>query len=302
MQNQKLNTTMNEQQLKIFINSIDTKHFVHGSNYKAKLQDSKLDPNQKAKLLDFGEKYKTYFEKNRELDGANGSSEKVIKQRIELLNQYYNYLDCNGVNDVFSSQGKFRSTILEEFMYILLERLIENYRRKFEDKSLLQIGSARAYTNLYFSGASFFDFINAPQIGINQKDQDFAIYRPMTISIGKSNSIETNLPVVAIENKTYIDKTMLDGAIATAEKIKSGNPYALFLIVAENYDVDLNIDPIYSRIDQIYVLRKSRRVKNQPLQPIDYKVVVALVERIHKHLERDWSNVGKKMKETGQIL
>lgn len=293
---------MTEQQLKKFIASIDTKHFVHGSNYKAKLQDTKLTSSQKIKLIDFGDKYKSYFEKNRELNASKDSFEKVIRKRVELLNQYYNYLDCNSVNDVFSSQGKFRSTILEEFMYILLEGVIENYRKKIKDKSLLQMGSARAYTNLYFSGASFLDFIKAPQIGVNQKDQDFAIYRPMTISIGKSNAIETNLPVVAVENKTYIDKTMLEGAIATAEKIKSGNPYALFLIVTENYDVDLNIDPIYSRIDQIYVLRKSKRIKNQKLQPIDCNVVVALVNQIKGHLERDWSNVEKKMKETGQIL
>ena len=29
--------------------------------------------------------------------------------------------------------------------------------------------------------------------------------------------------------------------------------------IFENYDVDLNVDPAYSRIDQIYVLRKCKR-------------------------------------------
>ena len=47
--------------------------------------------------------------------------------------------------------------------------------------------------------------------------------------------------------------------MSTAEKIKTGNPYALFITVSENYDVDLSVDPAYSRIDQIYVWRKCKR-------------------------------------------
>ena len=38
-----------------------------------------------------------------------------------------------------------------------------------------------------------------------------------------------------------------------------GNPYALFFIVTENYDVSLDVDPAYSRIDQVFVLRKCTR-------------------------------------------
>jgi hypothetical protein len=43
---------------------------------------------------------------------------------------------------------------------------------------------------------------------------------------------------------------MLEGSIATAEKIKYGNPYSLFFVVTERYAVDLSIDPVYSKIDQ----------------------------------------------------
>ena len=288
---------MDKRTFQAFIKTVDTTHYVHCSNYNAKI-NSKLDRVQSEALLTFGEKYKIYYEKNLKLTGI---TKQVIKKRVDYLNEYYNFLDQNNVNGIFTSQSKFRSTILEEFMYILLRDLISKYQSKI-NTDLLKIGSARAYTNLYFSGTSFINFIKEPQIGINQKDQDFAIFRPMTISIGNSNSIETNLPVVAIENKTYIDKTMLEGSIATAEKIKSGNPYALFFIVTENYDVDLSIDPIYSRIDQIYVLRKSKRIKNRPLKPIDAEVVQSLVTQIDNHLKRDWSNVQKKMEETGQIL
>lgn len=65
---------------------------------------------------------------------------------------------------------------------------------------------------------------------------------------------------------------MLEGVIATAEKLKSGNPYTRFVVVSENYDVDLKVDPVYSRIDQIYVLRKSKR--KEYFSPIDADVVI----------------------------
>jgi hypothetical protein len=95
---------------------------------------------------------------------------------------------------------------------------------------------------------------------------------------------------------------MLEGSIATAEKVKSGNPYSLFFIVTENYDVDLKVDPIYSKIDQIYVLRKSKRAKNQPMQPIYSDVLVDLVSEVRIHLTRNWSDVSAKLSNTGKIL
>ena len=108
------------------------------------------------------------------------------------------------------------------------------------------------------------------------------------------------MPIVAIEAKTYLDKTMLEGSIATAEKIKSGNPYTKFYIVTETYEVDLSVDPAYSRIDQIYVLRKSNdRGENKP---ISADVVLMIVECIKEHLNKEWSNVEDKLTSKGVIL
>lgn len=188
-------------------------------------------------------------------------------------------------------------------MYILFKDLIEEVKIKIREiDHLLKVGSSKAYTNLFFSASNFHEFIRAPQIGINDKDQDFAINRPINITIGESNAIETNLPIIAIENKTYIDKTMLEGSIATAEKIKSGNSYSQFFIVTENYDVDLKVDPFYSKIDQIYVLRKSKRNKNAPMNPIYADVLIDLVNNVEKHLNRTWSDVSAKLTNTGKIL
>lgn len=292
---------MDKDKLKNFIESRDDLQYLkHASNILAKIGGwNKLTSQQKEALLIIGDKYEKYLKENDKLVGYTKS---VVNERVKTLNKYYDFFDNNDYYNIFSSQGKFRSTILEEFTYLLIKDVVADTKKTLRDeiKEFLQIGSSRAYTNLYFLGTNLVDFVESPQIGINQKDQDFAIFRPITLSVGNGKETKTNLPIVSIENKTYIDKTMLEGAIATAEKIKSGNPYSLYLIVTENYDVDLQIDPIYSRIDQIYVLRKSKR-KGEP-KPIDADVVYGLVCDIKNHLDRDWSNVKKKMEEKGKIL
>ena len=105
--------------------------------------------------------------------------------------------------------------------------------------------------------------------------------------------------IVSIENKTYLDKTMLEGSIATASKIKSGNPYCLFFIVCETYEVGKQVDPQYTDIDQIYSLRKSdKRGSRDPLQA---EIVLDLFNKVKNHLDSDWSNVSENIK-SGKIL
>lgn len=107
---------MDKKTLQEFINKVDTTHYVHCSNYNAKL-NSELDQTQLKALFEFGEKYKCYYEKNLELKGF---SQKVIKERVDCLNEYYDFLDKKNVNTIFTSQSKFRPTILEEFMLSLI--------------------------------------------------------------------------------------------------------------------------------------------------------------------------------------
>lgn len=229
-----------------------------------------------------------------------GFNDDVIRKRVEYLNEYYNFIHYNGYDNIFTSQGKFRPTILEEFMYILFSEYVEHLKiTNHDNNDVIHCGSAKAYTNLYFSAPRFSAFVASPSIEINVKNQDFAIYRDINIIVeGKNKSAK--LPVAAIENKTYLDKTMLDSIISTAEKIKQGFPYARFVVVAENYDVGLDVDPVYSRIDQIYVLRKCRR--KEEWQDIDADIVVRMFNEMKAHIERPWSDIASKMRNEGVIL
>ncbi len=227
-------------------------------------------------------------------------SDDAINQRVKWLNDYKNEIK----NVDFSAQSKFHSTVPEEFLCYLfkdyLQKLNNYAQNNSEEIKKIQLGGTRTYSNLYFAPENLVDFIKTPNMKINENDLDFAIYRTILIKADGEQKL-INVPVVSIECKTYIDKTMLEGSIATAEKIKNGNPYCLFLVVTECYDVSLDVDPAYSRINQIYVLKKEKR-KSKNSKPIDFEVVKDLFKFVRNHLERNWSNIEQKLIKEGKIL
>ena len=257
----------------------------------------KLTEEQTDALFSILSRYYDYLKGNLDLDGF---SQDVVTERVRLLNDYYNFLHQNNYDNTFSSQGKLRPTILEEFMFLLFKDYVAYLKEHYQDTlGVIDCGSAKAYTNLYFTSSNLQNFIQSPAIEINVKDQDFAIFRNFTLKVNDGKK-DIRIPIVAIENKTYIDKTMLEGVISTAEKVKTGNPYALFLAVSENYDVDLRVDPAYSRIDQIYVLRKCKR--KEAWADIDSAVVWRLFTQVKNHVERPWSDVESRMRNEGVII
>lgn len=265
----------------------------HASNILKKYDDGqKIEQLQK-----IADKYVTYLENNLE---CVGFTDNIIKERVKLLNDYYNFIHNNNLDNLYSSQGKFRPTILEEFLFLLFNDFVKQYQKKLDAENQLESGSVKAYSNLYFKAKSFTDFVTNPDMAVNEKDQDFAIYRKFVLTVNGTKTVNLQVPAIAIEAKTFIDKTMLDGIIATAEKVKSGNPYAMFASVTETYDVAFGVDPAYSRIDQIYVLRKTTR--KSAWAEIDADVVLRMFHEIKAHLERPWSDVRTRLNQEGVIL
>ena len=239
--------------------------------------------------------YLRYFMANK----IKGYSDEVVKLRVDALNAYYDFLHAQGFDNVYSAQTKFRPAILEEFLAILFRDLLAEFGNGIPSGAL-GIGGIKAYANLYFHGRNFASFAANPTISLNVKDQDFAIYRKVELKIDNGRPVVAFVPVVAVECKTYIDKTMLEGSVATADKIKSGNPHALFCMVSELYDAGADVDPAYSRIDQVYILRKSRR--RDPWRPIDSAVVLSFVHLVIEHLNRPWSDMARKLSENGTLI
>lgn len=271
----------------------ENKNYIHASNIRTKLKGKNSGEANDLKKI-----YENYIKKIKQIN-HNENEEKIISEKVKFLNAYYEDFDKGNFGNIFSSQSKLRSTILEEFLCILFEDLICKKQEELKTDNL-KAGGVKAYSNLYFSSENLKQFVASPIIGINQKDQDYAIYRSLNLVVNGQISKEINLPIVSIEAKTYIDKTMLEGSIATAEKIKSGNPYAKFFMVAETYEVDQSVDPAYSRIDQIYVLRKS--YTRGSTSPIDFEVVHSLYTDVENHLNRDWGNIKHKLSKFGKVI
>ncbi|MBQ4442053.1 MAG: Bpu10I family restriction endonuclease [Bacteroidales bacterium] len=268
----------------------------HASNIITKCRGKRSFDEERALELLIPE-YAKYLRRMLDLKSYD---ENAVCQKVAFLNEYYNYMHTNGLDRAFSSQGKFRPTILEEFLFLLFKDYVSEIKEKEDRDDVLDSGNVKAYSNIYFKAKDFIDFIHSPEIGVNEKDQDYAIYRTFDISINKAEPMQIRIPAIAIEAKTYVDKTMLDSIIATAEKIKSGNPYTRFITVAERYDVSYAVDPAYSRIDQIYVLRKSMR--KAEWCDIDQNVVWRMVRETIAHLKRPWSDIAKRIKEEGVII
>lgn len=232
-----------------------------------------------------------------------GYSDAIIRTRVKSLNNYFLYFTSNAsISGVFKNTDKLRSTILEEFMYLLFRDYVKSFADQYaEAKKYLKSGNPKAYTNLFFHAQNIEQFIRDPQASINQKDLDYAIYREIPLVVNNT-PIKGNLkvPVIAIENKTFLDKTMLDGAIAAAEKLKAGNPYSRFYVVTECYEVGAKVDPSYSQIDQIYVLRKS--IERNYTRPIDENVVISLFKDAQTSIIRPWFDIKTKLNDDGKIL
>lgn len=300
-----------------FIDNIKTqlkqnRGLVHASNIKSKVNNLGDNPNKvrKTKLRDLIEKYNTYLSNQLSIKDnvtnyhvltleEKNFIDDNIEKRVSLLNDYYNDFEKLGIegksDECYDSRSKIRSTILEEFMYLLFMEFVETLIGK-NKKTILKNGNAKAYSNLYFTASDVNEFINDPTIKINTKNQDYAIYREVEILVKGSTKkpARTAVPILAIENKTFLDKTMLEGTIATAEKIKMGAPYSVFIVVTETYAVDNSVDPVYSRIDQIFVLRKCGRDENKP---IDAEVVKNMFWYVVERMLRPWSKVDEKLKQ-----
>lgn len=275
--------------------------YIHGDNIKTKLRQVKGNDN----LGHLKEIEKKYLAWRKKIDALKGKRKPAdIVKLVDALNEYKNFIDQpkfrkeKGNLNGFTSQSKLHSTVLEEFMYHLLIEIPQLSGKH------LEFGATHAYSNLYFSPASLDSFETKTGLSINTKDQDFAISKKVQLSTSlPPNEVKEqhiiHVPVVSIECKTYLDKTMYEGSVATAEKIKRGNPYSLFLIVTETYEVASNVDPAYSEINQIYVLRKQSNRETK--KSIQADIVEDLYRNVERHLSSSWRDVNAKIK-SGKLI
>lgn len=202
----------------------------------------------------------------------NNATSKKLSIAVKALNKYKNFVRKQST---FSAQSKFEPTVIEEFICQVLKTKFGN--------DVLRYGSVKAYSSLYFSYLSKDDFKRGVSLKLNIKDQDVGIYKRAVVQIDDEEKYNVYIPIVCIECKTYLDKTMYEGSVATASKIKIGNPQCLFFIVTETYEVTSDVDIEMTQIDDIYILRKQRRRNGN--NEISLDVIEHLINRISNSLQ-----------------
>jgi hypothetical protein len=301
---------------------------VHGSNLEQKENNRKkyTDAESKKFLREIRTEYDRWHSANIKLIGPTSTptneDNEIITKRVELLANYKDFLDRQHYAEKFDSRSNLHSTVLEEFLYYLFKDLA----RDFGANAL--IGKSHTFKDIFFVPPKYSEMLKRPYARIEKKDHDFVIGATIQASftaatppeqdetpgelvtiiqeepedyseVTVTSNAETHLfdiPVVVIECKTYLDKTMLEGSSRAAEDLKARNPNSLYIVLMEWIKLTSDVNLRKYKVDQIYVLRQQKNTDREfryeetyIKNPINPTVVQHLFNKIRNHLTTNWT-------------
>jgi len=274
--------------------------YVHRDNLDQKEhhQTKYLDTVSKSYLQEIRTKYTWWHSENNSLIGPSkersNNDSPILARRVGLLNEYKDFIDQQKYAEKFDSRSNLHSSVLEEFMYYLFRDLVKN----FSPNAL--IGKSHTFKDIFFRATNYEDMLTRPCALIEIKDHDFAIGTRIASSLSCRGSNtkedhEWDVPAVAIECKTYLDKTMLQDASTAAEQLKHRNPSAIYIVTAEWLKLTEAVNLKKYKIDQIYILRKQKNTDREFRFDTDYQknpiytdVIEHLFMKTREYLTSDW--------------
>ncbi len=301
--------------------------FIHGANLaqKESHRTKYRDADSRRYLTEIRGRYNEWKAENLRLVGPlikpNQSDDETLSKRVELLEIYKTFIDSQQYAEKFDSRSNLHSSVLEEFLYYLFKDLVEGFGKH------ALIGKSHTFKDLFFVPPSYSAMLKRPYARIETKDHDFVIgattdatfrartppkddetpneefmlktqepadYDEVSV-IGDAETHAFDIPVIAIECKTYLDKTMLEGSSRAAEELKARSPNAMYIVVMEWIKLTDAVNLRKYKVDQIYVFRKQKNtdrefrfaetyIKNK----IDMSVVKHLFDTVRIHLTTDW--------------
>lgn len=274
--------------------------FVHGNNLEQKEQHQTKyrDDDSRRYLAEIRIRYNEWKTANEVLVGPVGAVTdedlEIIEKRVQLLNEYKDFLDQQHYAEKFDSRSNLHSSVLEEFMYYLFRDLVKGISAN------ALIGKSHSFKDVFFRANSYGAMVNSPNALIEKKDHDFAIGTSIkaVMRCAGSQVVEEHdwdVPAVAIECKTYLDKTMLQDVSTAAEQLKQKNPNAMYIVVAEWLKLTESVNLKKFKIDQIYVLRKQKNTDREfrydstyQKNPIYPDVIAHCFFTVRDFLTTDW--------------
>jgi hypothetical protein len=274
--------------------------FVHGNNLQQKEthKTKYLDPDSRRYLIEIRVEYQKWRVANEVLKGPTSelsvNDSQIILERVRLLNKYKDFIDQQHYAEKFDSRSNLHSSVLEEFLYFLFRDMV------FGISQSALLGKSHSFKDIFFRAPSYRDMVKKPHALVEIKDHDFAIGASIKAIIQSegSNIIETHdwdIPAVAIECKTYLDKTMLQDVSTAADQLKQKNPNAMYIVIAEWLKLTESVNLKKYKIDQIYVLRKQKNTDREFRYDPDYQknpiyadVVEHCFNSVRDFLNSDW--------------
>jgi hypothetical protein len=274
--------------------------FVHGDNLKQKESHKEKYTDQEAKnyLAEIRIEYDKWNKANVELKGPYSAIDEgdfeIINKRVQFFSEYKEFIDQQKYAEKFDSRSNLHSSVLEEFIFYIFRDLI------YEFSTSAILGKAHTFKDIFFNSTSYKEMISRPNAKVEKKDHDFIIGVSIQATMNCDGSTDTEshnwqIPAVAIECKTYLDKTMLEGSSTAAEQLKHRNPNAIYIVVAEWLKLTEHVNLKKFKVDQIYVLRKQKNTDREyryadiyKKNPIFEDVVQHLFGTVRNHLTSDW--------------
>ena len=287
---------------------------VHGDNLKQKetAEAKYADAESKKFLREIRKEYEVWKKGNEKLKGptktATPQDAEILRQRVALFTTYKDFIDQQKYAEKFDSRSNLHSSVLEEFIYYLFRDLVG----EFTDRAL--IGKAHTFKDIFFMPPNYTAMLESAHACIERKDHDFAIGVSVSVVLTcagqeKGETHHFQIPAVAIECKTYLDKTMLEGSSTAAEQLKFRNPNALYLVVSEWLKLTGNVNLRKFKVDQIYVLRKQKNTDREyrflpdyQKNPVHLDVVEHLFNTVRTHLTSNWEGGVSYGLERGYLL
>jgi hypothetical protein len=274
--------------------------FVHGDNLKQKESHKEKYTDQEAKnyLAEIRIEYDKWNKANEELKGPISAIDEgdfeIINKRVQLFSEYKEFIDQQKYAEKFDSRSNLHSSVLEEFIFYIFRDLV------YEFSASAILGKAHTFKDIFFNSTSYKEMVSRPNAKVEKKDHDFIIGVNIQATMNCDGSTDTEshnwqIPAVAIECKTYLDKTMLEGSSTAAEQLKHRNPNAIYIVVAEWLKLTEQVNLKKFKVDQIYVLRKQKNTDREyryadtyKKNPIFEDVVQHLFDTVRNHLTSDW--------------
>lgn len=274
--------------------------YVHGDNLIQKENHGTKyrDATSISYLKEIRTEYDKWCKANEALKGPHievkETDSEIIKERVRLFTEYKDFIDKQKYAEQFDSRSNLHSSVLEEFIYYLFKDLV------FEFSSYAQLGKAHAFKDIFFNAPNFKEMVSKPYTKFEKKDHDFVIGVNIDTKMQVHGSTEfeqvtLQIPAVAIECKTYLDKTMLEGGSNAAEQLKNKNPNGIYIVVSEWLKLTSQVNLGKYKVDQIYVLRKQKNTDREfryadsyKKNPIHEDVVEHMFNTVRDHLSLDW--------------